>query len=52
MAGWRVAAYRAVRPLLFLADAESNHHLTLRLLGSPVGRALGPFASASTAPPS
>ena len=45
MAGWRLAAYRTVRPLLFLADAESIHHLTLRLLGSPAGRALAPAAS-------
>ena len=45
MPSWRLAAYRAVRPLLFLADAESIHHLTLRLLGSPVGRALAPLAS-------
>jgi dihydroorotate dehydrogenase len=48
MADWRLAAYRAVRPLLFLADAESIHHLTLRLLGSPVGRALAPFASGAS----
>lgn len=45
MASWRLAAYRAVRPLLFLADPESIHHLTLRLLGSPIGRALARFAS-------
>ena len=45
MPSWRVAAYRAVRPLLFLADAESIHHLTLQLLGSPAGRALAPLAS-------
>ena len=43
-----MAAYRAVRPLLFLADAESIHQLTLRLLGSPVGRALAPFASGAS----
>jgi dihydroorotate dehydrogenase len=49
MASWRVAAYRAVRPLLFLADPESIHHLTLRLLGSPVGGALAPFASGASA---
>jgi dihydroorotate dehydrogenase len=48
MAGWRLAAYRAVRPLLFLADAESIHHLTLRLLGSSVGQALAPFASGAS----
>ncbi|HET8778089.1 MAG TPA: quinone-dependent dihydroorotate dehydrogenase [Candidatus Limnocylindria bacterium] len=49
MSGWRVAAYRAVRPLLFLVDAESIHHLTLRILGSPVGRALAPLASCVSA---
>jgi dihydroorotate dehydrogenase len=45
MRPWRVAAYRAVRPLLFLSDAEAIHHLTLRALGSGVGRALAPIAS-------
>ncbi|HEX7068631.1 MAG TPA: quinone-dependent dihydroorotate dehydrogenase [Candidatus Limnocylindria bacterium] len=49
MSSWRVAAYRAVRPLLFLADAEAIHHLTLRLLGSPMGRGLAPFASGASA---
>ena len=43
--GWRTAAYRAVRPLLFTADPESIHHLTLRVLGSRVGRVLAPLAS-------
>jgi dihydroorotate dehydrogenase len=43
--GWRTAAYRAVRPLLFLADPEFVHHLALRALGSAPGRALAPFAS-------
>jgi dihydroorotate dehydrogenase len=33
MPGWRRGAYRAARPLLFLADAESIHQLTLALLG-------------------
>jgi dihydroorotate dehydrogenase len=33
MPSWRVAAYRAARPLLFQADAERIHHLTLRALG-------------------
>jgi dihydroorotate dehydrogenase len=42
---WRTTAYRAVRPLLFAADPESIHHLTLRVLGSPIGRTLAPFAS-------
>ena len=49
MSSWRVAAYQAVRPLLFLADAEAIHHLTLRLLGSPMGRGLAPFASGASA---
>ena len=42
---WRTTAYRAVRPLLFLADPEFVHHLTLRMLGSAPGRALAPLAS-------
>ncbi|MDQ2674167.1 MAG: quinone-dependent dihydroorotate dehydrogenase [Chloroflexota bacterium] len=42
---WRTTAYRAVRPLLFTADPESIHHLTLRVLASPVGRFLAPLAS-------
>ena len=29
---WRIAAYRAVRPAFFLADPETVHDLTLRLL--------------------
>ena len=45
---WRTAAYRAVRPLLFTADPESIHHLTLRLLGSTAGRLLAPLASGAT----
>ena len=32
MPSWRIAAYRAVRPLLFRADPERIHHLTLRTL--------------------
>jgi dihydroorotate dehydrogenase len=54
MSGWRLAAYRAVRPLLFLADPESIHHLALRLLGNPIGRAGAPLASGTrvaNAPP-
>jgi dihydroorotate dehydrogenase len=47
---WRTTAYRAVRPLLFAADPESIHHLTLRVLGSPIGRVLAPFASGVRAP--
>jgi dihydroorotate dehydrogenase len=45
MPSWRIAAYRAARPLLFLTDAERIHHVTLSLLGSSVGRTLAPFAS-------
>lgn len=43
--GWRTTAYRAVRPLLFLADPEFVHHLVLRMLGAAPGRTLAPFAS-------
>jgi len=42
---WRTAAYRAVRPLLFVADPERVHHLALGMLGAPVGRWLAPLAS-------
>ena len=35
---WRVTAYRAVRPAFFLADPESVHHMTLRVLRT-AGRA-------------
>ena len=42
---WRTTAYRAVRPLLFAADPEAVHHLALRVLASPLGRRLAPFAS-------
>jgi dihydroorotate dehydrogenase len=42
---WRTAAYGAVRPLLFLADPEEIHHLTLSVLGSTLGRWLAPVAS-------
>jgi dihydroorotate dehydrogenase len=51
MASWRLAAYRAARPLLFLADAESIHHLTLRGLASTGRRApwLCAFASGARA---
>ncbi len=45
MSSWRVAAYRAARPALFLADAEFIHHLVLRLLGSSAGRLLAPIAA-------
>lgn len=49
MASWRVAAYRAARPLLFAADAEWVHHATLRVLASPVGRWLAPIVSGAPA---
>jgi dihydroorotate dehydrogenase len=49
MTRWRVAAYRAARPLLFLTDPEFVHHLALRTLGSGIGRLLAPLASG--APP-
>jgi dihydroorotate dehydrogenase len=46
---WRLAAYRAVRPLLFAADPEAIHHATLRALSiaayGSLGRALCSFAS-------
>ena len=49
---WRTTAYRAVRPLLFALDPETVHHLTLTVLGSPVGRALAPIASGRGSPAS
>ncbi len=49
MSAWRLAAYRAVRPLLFRFDPERIHHATLSALalagGNPPGRALCAFAS-------
>ncbi|HYI67560.1 MAG TPA: quinone-dependent dihydroorotate dehydrogenase [Candidatus Limnocylindrales bacterium] len=49
MSAWRVAAYRAVRPILFGADPEGIHHATLaalRIAGrSAPGRALCRLAS-------
>jgi dihydroorotate dehydrogenase len=51
MRGWRIAAYRAVRPLLFLADAEGIHHVTLRLLATAPGRWLAPLASGAPRSP-
>jgi dihydroorotate dehydrogenase len=42
---WRTAAYRAVRPLLFLTDPERIHHFTLEALASAPGRMLAPLAS-------
>ena len=52
MASWRLAAYRAARPLLFLTDAERIHHVTLSLLGSSFGRLLAPIASGAGNPAS
>jgi dihydroorotate dehydrogenase len=49
MPSWRLAAYRVVRPLLFTADPERIHHLTLRTLAVAghhgLGRALCRLAS-------
>ena len=42
---WRRPAYRAVRPLLFLADPEWVHDAALRVLSSPIGIRLAPIAS-------
>jgi dihydroorotate dehydrogenase len=50
MPSWRLAAYRAARPLLFLTDAERIHHVTLSLLGSSFGRLLAPIASGAGDP--
>ncbi len=52
MPSWRLAAYRAARPLLFLTDAERIHHFTLSLLGSSPGRMLAPMASGAGNPAS
>lgn len=55
MRSWRRTAYRAVRPILFAADAEAIHHLTLSALGlaggSGLGRALCAAASGATSGP-
>jgi dihydroorotate dehydrogenase len=46
---WRLAAYRAIRPLLFALDPEAVHHATLRALSiasyGSLGRALCSFAA-------
>lgn len=47
--GWRMTAYRAVRPLLFSSDAERVHRAALRLLATPAGRWLAPLASGAPA---
>jgi dihydroorotate dehydrogenase len=39
--GWRRTAYRAVRPLLFLADPEAAHHAVLRTLAVAGGGRIG-----------
>jgi dihydroorotate dehydrogenase len=49
MTGWRIAAYRAVRPLLFAVDPERIHHLALAVLASAPGRLLAPLASGARA---
>jgi len=53
MSSWRRAAYRTARPLLFRADAERIHHLTLRALALSgrhgPGRALCALASGARA---
>ncbi len=53
MSGWRIGAYRALRPLLFRIDAERIHHVTLngvRIAGStPPTRALLRLASGAGA---
>ena len=53
MSAWRQAAYRALRPLLFLSDPEAIHHRTLVALrftaATAPGRALCRFASGAPA---
>lgn len=55
MRSWRRTAYRAVRPILFAADAEAIHHLTLSALAlagrSAPGRALCAAASGASSGP-
>src|SRR5687767_9175424 len=41
MASWRLAAYRAARPVLFLADPERIHHPALRSLAFVGGTRIG-----------
>ena len=52
MSAWRIAAYRAVRPVLFTADPEGIHHATLAALriagGTAAGRALCGFVSGAS----
>jgi dihydroorotate dehydrogenase len=51
---WRLAAYRAVRPLLFRIDSERIHRLSLRALrvagGNPLGRGAAGLASGASLP--
>ena len=51
MSSWRTTAYRAIRPLLFLADPEFVHHLALRALATAPGRALAPPAAGAVERP-
>lgn len=52
MTGWRIDAYRAVRPLLFAFDAEAIHGATLSALSlasfGSLGRSLCAFASGAS----
>ncbi|HEX2221194.1 MAG TPA: dihydroorotate dehydrogenase (quinone), partial [Candidatus Limnocylindria bacterium] len=41
IAAWRIAAYRAARPLLFASDPERIHGLTLAVLRAAGSRAAG-----------
>jgi dihydroorotate dehydrogenase len=54
MSAWRIAAYHAVRPLLFCIDPERMHAIALRSLavagGSAPGRVLCRFASGVSEP--
>ena len=49
---WRLAAYRAVRPLLFRIDSERIHRLSLRALraagGNPLGRGVAALAGGAS----
>ncbi len=49
---WRLAAYRAVRPLLFRIDSERIHRVSLRALrvagGNPVGRGVAALAGGAS----
>ncbi|MDP9467857.1 MAG: hypothetical protein M3P32_03845, partial [Chloroflexota bacterium] len=49
---WRLAAYRAVRPLLFRIDSERIHRLSLSALraagGNPIGRGVAALAAGTS----